>query len=560
AAGRGRAARAEPSTSGRGVPAWRSAHQRRVSPLSASSATCGATLNRPVGNLEMPSTLRIRSGSWPMVREELGETETGRLRAENAALRARIEVLEEALAARADGRTAEPDGAALRGALDGAALLDALDGAASRGGLDGSALWAADSAASRGALDGAALRSGAHAAPEWLLPTAVPALIHWRPEGTVTRWNDGAERIFGWRADEAVGRRLADLVAAEPVSPEAVRAFGFSRTESRFATATSEATTKEGRALLCRWTYAVLRDDRDSVHEIASIVDDTGDPRRRERTVHGRYQLLLQLVDNARSSIFIKDIAGRYVFANRAHAQAMQRHVIELIGSDEAELNPTAPEITGMLMAKEREVIVGGQVMQFEEALPAGDSQRHFFTVKFPIHGDHGEPIGMGGIVTEITSLKHAEADRSALQEKIIASQQAALRELSTPLIPLADKVVAMPLVGTIDSARAELIMETLLAGISSQSAHTAILDITGVRAVDTLVADALTRTARAAQLLGTRVVLTGVRPEVAQTLVTLGVDLSGITTLSTLQSGIAHALRHAPGGSSRVRDPARGS
>ncbi|WP_437500138.1 PAS domain-containing protein [Sorangium sp. So ce1099] len=539
-----------------------------------------------------------------MVREERGETETGRLRAENAALRARIEVLEKALAERSDGRTPEPDGAALRRAPDGAASRDGLDGAASRDGLDGAASRdgldgaasrdgldgaasrdgldgaasrdgldgaasrdGLDGAASRGdldgaalwAADGAALRSDAHAAPEWL-PTAVPALIHWRPDGTVTRWTEGAERILGWRADEAVGRRLADLVAAEPVSPGAVRAFNFPRTESRFATATSEATTKEGRALLCRWTYAVLHDDRGDVREIASIVDEASDPRRRDRTVHGRYQLLLQLVDNARSNIFIKDIAGRYVFANRAHAQALQRHVIELIGSDEAQLNPLTPEIAEMLMAREREVIAGGQVMQFEEVLPVGDSQLHFFTVKFPIHDERGEPMGMGGIVTEITSLRRAEADRSALQEKIIASQQAALRELSTPLIPLADKVVAMPLVGAIDSARAELIMETLLAGISSQSAHTAILDITGVRAVDTLVADALTRTARAAQLLGTRVVLTGVRPEVAQTLVTLGVDLSGITTLSTLQSGIAHALRHAPGGSSRVRDPARGS
>ncbi|WP_437660737.1 PAS domain-containing protein [Sorangium sp. So ce1182] len=494
-----------------------------------------------------------------MVREELGETETGRLRAENAALRARIEVLEKALAERSDGRTPEPDGAALRGALDGAALPDALEGAASRGGLDGAALWAADGVASRGALDGAALRSGARGAPEWL-PTAVPALIHWRPDGTVTRWSDGAERIFGWRADEAVGRRLADLVAAEPVSPEAVRSFEFPRMESRLATATSEARTKEGGALVCRWTYAVLRDDGGDAREIAAIVDETGDLRRRERTLQGRYQMLLQIVDNARSSIFIKDIAGRYVFANRAHSQAMNRHVIELIGSDEAELNPMVPEITEMLVAKEREVIAGGQVMQFEEVLPVGDSQLYFFTVKFPIHDEHGEPIGLGGIVTEITSLRRAEADRSALQEKIIASQQAALRELSTPLIPLADKVVAMPLVGTIDSARAELIMETLLAGISSQSAHTAILDITGVRAVDTLVADALTRTARAAQLLGTRVVLTGVRPEVARTLVTLGVDLSGITTLSTLQSGIAHALRNAPGGSSHGRDPARGS
>lgn len=463
-----------------------------------------------------------------MVREELGETEADRLRSENAALRARVEALEKALAGRSDGRAP--------GAADDAAAPRLLNGAAPRG-LDG--------AAPRGAQNGAAPEAGGDAAPDWL-PTAVPAVIYWRPDGTVTRWNDAAERVFGWSASEAIGRRLAELVAADPVSAQAVRAFDFDRLESRFATTTSEARSKQGHALVCRWSYAVLRDERGETSEIAATVDDTSDRRRREQTVHGRYQMLLQLVDNALSSVFIKDVAGRYVFANRAHAQAMQRHVIEIIGRDELEASTLDPGIAEMLVAKEREVIAGGKVMQFEEVVPVDGVHHHFFTVKFPIHDERGQPIGLGGIVTEITTLRRAEAERGALQEEIIAAQQAALRELSTPLIPLADRVVAMPLVGAIDGARAELIMETLLAGISSQSAHTAILDITGVRAVDTLVANALTRTARAAQLLGTRVVLTGVRPEVAQTLVTLGVDLAGITTLSTLQSGIAYALRHA--------------
>ncbi|WP_437522206.1 PAS domain-containing protein [Sorangium sp. So ce726] len=435
------------------------------------------------------------------MREELDEA--GRLRAENTELRARVEALEKALAERSNGHA--QNGAAPGGAA-GAEALDALDG----------------------------------------LPTAVPALIHWRLDGTVTHWNDSAERILGWSASDAVGRRLVDLVGADPVPPDAVRAFNFARTESRFSMTMSEGRTKEGSALLCRWTYAVLRDSRGDVHEIAALVDDTSNKRRREKTVQGRYQLLLQLVDNARSSIFVKDSAGRYVFVNRTHARAMHRHALELIGREEAELSTLDPEAIERIVAREREVLTGGQIMQFEEELRVGDAHRHFFTVKFPIHDDRGAPIGLGGIVTDITSLKRAEAERAALQEEVISAQQAALRELSTPLIPLADRVVAMPLVGTIDSGRAEQIMETLLSGISSQGAHTAILDITGVRAVDTHVADALTRTARAAQLLGTRVVLTGVRPEVAQTLVTLGVDLSGITTLSTLQSGIAHALRHA--------------
>ena len=149
------------------------------------------------------------------------------------------------------------------------------------------------------------------------------------------------------------------------------------------------------------------------------------------------------------------------------------------------------------------------------------------------------------GVLFDITERKIAEeAQRqTSLQEEIIRAQDAALAELSTPLIPITDSVVVMPLIGSVDSRRAQQVMETLLEGIGETRAQTAILDITGVPVVDTQVANALVRAAQAARLLGASVVLTGIRPEVAQTLVGLGVDLSGITTRSSLQSGIATAI-----------------
>jgi rsbT co-antagonist protein RsbR len=99
-----------------------------------------------------------------------------------------------------------------------------------------------------------------------------------------------------------------------------------------------------------------------------------------------------------------------------------------------------------------------------------------------------------------------------------------------------------MPLIGSVDSRRAQQVIETLLQGIAASGAQVAILDITGVPVVDTQVADALIRAAQAVKLLGAQVVLTGIRPEVAQTLVGLGTDLRGIVTRSSLQSGIAYA------------------
>src|SRR6185295_2919913 len=105
--------------------------------------------------------------------------------------------------------------------------------------------------------------------------------------------------------------------------------------------------------------------------------------------------------------------------------------------------------------------------------------------------------------------------------------QAAALDELSTPLIPISDDTVIMPLIGNIDSRRAQQVIEALLEGVAETRTQVAILDITGVPVVDTQVANALIGAAQAVKLLGAQVVITGIRPEVAQTLVGLGVDLS---------------------------------
>jgi anti-anti-sigma factor len=161
----------------------------------------------------------------------------------------------------------------------------------------------------------------------------------------------------------------------------------------------------------------------------------------------------------------------------------------------------------------------------------------------FRVYGADGSTIGQAIILRDATEQIRSEQERAALQEQIIAAQQAALHELSTPIIPLTDDVVVMPLIGAIDGNRAQQVIESLLMGVAASRATTAILDITGVQIVDTQVANALLRAAQAVKLLGAQVVLTGIRPEIAQTLVGLGLDLGGINTHATLQSGIAFAL-----------------
>lgn len=151
----------------------------------------------------------------------------------------------------------------------------------------------------------------------------------------------------------------------------------------------------------------------------------------------------------------------------------------------------------------------------------------------------------VGSQMGQVVERQRAEEERARLREEIIRVQDELLAELSTPLIPLSDEVVVMPLIGAIDAKRARRMIEALLRGLEETRAPVAILDITGVPVVDTHVADMLIRSARSARLLGTHVILTGIRAGVARTLVGLGVELHGLDTRKTLHEGIRRALSH---------------
>ncbi|MCA9695693.1 MAG: PAS domain S-box protein [Myxococcales bacterium] len=131
---------------------------------------------------------------------------------------------------------------------------------------------------------------------------------------------------------------------------------------------------------------------------------------------------------------------------------------------------------------------------------------------------------------------------QAAQQQEVILAQEAALAELSAPLLQIDDRVIAVPLIGAVDPARAQAILEAVLAGVAAHQAAVAILDITGVTSVDAALAAGLVRIGQAARLLGAQLIVTGVQPAVARAFVELGVGLSAIVTRRTLQAGIAHA------------------
>lgn len=148
------------------------------------------------------------------------------------------------------------------------------------------------------------------------------------------------------------------------------------------------------------------------------------------------------------------------------------------------------------------------------------------------------------------TVRREQEAIREAVSQALSTQREEAsrlemlLKEVSTPVVPIYEGILVLPLIGAIDSQRANEITERLLESISQQRAQSIIIDITGVPVVDTGVAQHLLQTAQAARLLGASVILVGINPEMAQTMVQLGINVGGLPTLSNLQAGVRHALQ----------------
>lgn len=240
-----------------------------------------------------------------------------------------------------------------------------------------------------------------------------------------------------------------------------------------------------------------------------------------------RYERLVAL---ALDLACIMDFEGRLLFVNQAWEEILGYPVAELHGRLVKELIhpddlPRVEEAAYQLVAS------GGRAVRYESRWRCRDgAYRHLEWSVVAVL----EEQRTYGFARDVTPRREAEA--------LIKQHEEALRALSTPLIPINDRVLVMPLVGSLDARRAEQVIQTLLEGVAQRGASAVILDVTGVAVVDTHVADALVRAARAVGLVGARVILTGIRPEVAQTLVALGADLSGITTCGTLQAGIARA------------------
>lgn len=298
--------------------------------------------------------------------------------------------------------------------------------------------------------------------------------------------------------------------------------------------------------------------------EVTRLRAELDSERREWSASRDRLALLEQIVEKGPYYIYIIDHSlGKNVFMNHDLAETLGYSRADIDAFPEGQLLATVvhPEDWQRFPAMMAEVFSkrDGEVFVNEYRMRTRSGEYRWYVdrgVVFTRNPD-GSPRQVLGTMHDITEAKaqedalreskrRAEDDRLEMQAKVIAMQEATIRELESPMLPIADGVLVMPLVGEINEPRVQQIIQNMLAGIARSRTTVVILDITGVRSVDERVAGALLQAARAARLLGTRVLLTGIRAEVAQALVGLDTDWGGIETLATLQDGVALALRHA--------------
>ncbi|MDI3284582.1 PAS domain S-box protein [Polyangium sp. 15x6] len=363
-------------------------------------------------------------------------------------------------------------------------------------------------------------------------------------EGEAIFVNTAGRKLVGLeRAEQVQGTVMSDYVMPEDIPRLLEEIVPILMTEGHWEGEFRFRHMPTGEPIAVYYSIYVVRHPETGAPLALATV--TRDLRAAKREAEERQQMIAA-VEACADFIGICTLDGRTIYCNAAGRRLIGYDVdADMRGFDVTKV--LTPEATRFFVQDIIPVILetgcwkGELEFRHLETGEAFPTQYNAFLIK---DQETGQPIGIGAVTRDLRAAKQVEEERRQYADEIIRAQAAMLAELSTPLIPISDHAVVMPLIGMVDEARAERVLDSLLSGVAARSAKVAILDITGVATVDAAAADALLRAARAVRLLGAEVVLTGIRAEVAQALIGLGVDLGNIVTRSTLQSGIAFAMR----------------
>lgn len=373
-------------------------------------------------------------------------------------------------------------------------------------------------------------------------------LVDLAPDGIAVTGRDGLllygnpayAAMHGYSSDEIRGVPMLSLIANE--DEERTKNLIASIVIDGYGKSMLTRLHRDGSTFPAQVSAFLVGGAEDDVQSTAAIVRDMSDYHHMEEELQASQERFRTLVENMAVSVSIHQ-GSNYIYANPA-AEALTGYPRQELYAMNF-LDIIHPDFHSIVeryaIARQQGEITG--TLRYEFQIIHKDGTPRWVDMTSNLVMFDGKP-SIIATSFDITERKQSDDEHAILQQRIIDAQQAAIQELSSPLIPLSNHVVLMPLIGNIDSRRALLVMETLLDGIAQYQADLAILDITGVSVVDDQVANALVQAAQAVKLLGAQVVLTGIGPTMAQTLVHLGSDLGTIQTRGSLQQAIADALR----------------
>jgi rsbT co-antagonist protein RsbR len=351
-------------------------------------------------------------------------------------------------------------------------------------------------------------------------------------DGAVRSWHAGAEHLTKYTAEEIIGRPAAVLYTTDDA------AHGLAETDLR---AVGEAGRFETEGWRVRkdgsrfWAAVVLTvvHDRLGAPGYVMVARDMTQQREQDLALHSVEQMVGSIADYW---VIRFDRDGQVSSWNPG-AQKLTGYVADEVIGHHMSMFYTEDDARSDLLGRHMAGAVRDGSLETEGWRVRKDGTRFYANIVLcPIWDDQGEVMGYVKVARDLTERLE--------QERLVRQQRDEILELSTPVIQVWDKILILPLIGTLDSGRAARLTENLLERIAADQAEVVILDISGVPGIDTGVAKHLLETVEAARLMGTESILSGVRPDTAQSIVHLGIELGSLRSRTSLKDALQLALR----------------